>query len=113
VAQPLLAVARISSPDVAQEGVPVPPKPPRKCKLSDCDEIDPARRNERRGFLTSVIGAKPIAERRGPLYDEIISGLEDCVAKRTGITERCLERQYRRAAPGVQEQLQDESDLAA
>ena len=60
----------------------------------------------------SVAGAEPIAEGRGSLYDEVISGLEDSMAKRAGITLRGFEGHYRRAAPRVQEQLQDETDLA-
>ena len=59
------------------------------------------------------IGAEQLAEGLGPMHNEIVFRLEDGVAQRTGITGRGIERQYRHAAPGIQEQLQDKSDLAA
>jgi hypothetical protein len=60
-----------------------------------------------------AIGAERVAERRGAVDDEIIFSLEDGVAQRTRITGRGPKRQYRHTAPGIQEQLQDEADLAA
>ena len=60
-----------------------------------------------------AIGAEGVAEGRGAVHDEIIFSLEDRVAQRAGITGRGAKRQYRHPAPGIQEQLQDEADLAA
>jgi len=57
--------------------------------------------------------AEAFAERRGGADYKIIFRLKGAVAQRAAVIGRNVERKYRQPAPRIQEQLQDETHLAA
>src|SRR5580658_3060688 len=77
----------------------------------------PSSRLARGGIVGSTdslgIRAEGFAEGRGRADYKIVFRLEGSVAQRATVIGRDIERKYRQPAPRIQEQLQDETHLAA